>query len=142
MPYRPLTTTRAPKSIRDFVATHVDMQFADVHAMLRLPLTDGGLKAGCNFACVSTLCGLIAGASTIFYSQTGSNSERFKGVLNDYYPWRMQPIGGVSQTEAVAALYSDYRNPLRMPGRFPPGRSGDIRTSGSSWMATRESSAS
>jgi hypothetical protein len=112
MPYRPLTTTRAPKSIRDFVATHIDMQFADVHAMLRLPLTDDGLEAGCNFACVSTLCRLIAGASTIFYKQTGFNGERFKGVLNDYYPWPMQPKGGVPQTEAVAALYSEYRNPL------------------------------
>ena len=112
MAYRPLTTTRAPKSIRAFVATHVDMQFADVHAMLRLPLDGDGLEAGCNFACVSTLCGLIAGASTIFFSQTGSNGERFKGVLADYYPWRLQPKGGVSQAEAITALYSDYRNPL------------------------------
>jgi hypothetical protein len=53
------------------------MQFADVHAMPCLPLTDDGLMAGCNFACVPTLCGLVAGASTIFYSQTGSNGERF-----------------------------------------------------------------
>lgn len=112
MPYRPLDAIRAPTSIRDFIAKHIDMQFADVHAMLRLPLTDDGLEAGCNFACVSTLCGLIAGASTIFYSQTGCNGDRFKGVLNAYYPWRMQPDGGVSQAEAVAALYSDYRNPL------------------------------
>jgi hypothetical protein len=112
MAYRPLTTTRAPKSIRAFVATHVDMQFADVHAMLRLPLGGDGLEAGCNFACVSTLCGLIAGASTIFFSQTGSNGERFKGVLADYYPWRLQPKGGVSQAEAITALYSDYRNLL------------------------------
>ena len=112
MPYRPLATTRAPKSIRDFVAKHIDMQFADVHAMLRLPLDGDGLEAGCNFACVSSLCGLIAGASTIFYSQRGSNAERFKGVLNDYYPWRLQPRGGATQSEGVAAIYSDYRNPL------------------------------
>lgn len=112
MPYRPLITTRAPKSIRDFVATHIDMQFADVHAMLRLPLAEDGLEAGCNFACVSSLCGLIAGASTIFYSQSGSNAERFKGVLNDYYPWRLQPKGGATQAESVAAIYADYRNPL------------------------------
>lgn len=112
MPYRPLATTRAPKSIRDFVAKHIDMQFADVHAMLRLPLDGDGLEAGCNFACVSSLCGLIAGASTIFYSQSGSNAGRFKGVLNDYYPWRLQPKGGATQSESVAAIYSDYRNPL------------------------------
>lgn len=130
MAYRPLTTTRAPKSIRAFVATHVDMQFADVHTMLRLPLGGDGLEAGCNFACVSTLCGLIAGASTIFFSQTGSNGERFKGVLNEYYPWRLQPKGGVSQAETVDALYSDYRNPLahawavstREQGRHPDKR--------------------
>ena len=112
MSYRPLAATRAPKSIRDFVAKHIDMQFADVHAMLRLPLKDDGFEAGCNFACVSTLCGLIAGASTIFYKQTGSNGERFKGVLNDYYPWQLQPKGGVSQAESVATIYFDYRNPL------------------------------
>src|SRR5262245_8583276 len=113
MPYRPLATTHARKSIRDFVAKHIDMQFADVHAMLRLPLIDDGLEAGCNFACVSTLCGLIAGASTIFYSQHGSNRERFIGVLNEYYPWRLQPKGdATSQSESAEALYSDYRNPL------------------------------
>lgn len=130
MAYRPLTTTRAPKSIRAFVATHVDMQFGDVHTMLRLPLGGDGLEAGCNFACVSTLCGLIAGASTIFFSQTGSNGERFKGVLNEYYPWRLQPKGGVSQAETVDALYCDYRNPLahawavstREQGRYPHKR--------------------
>ena len=135
MPYRPLNATRAPNSIRDFIATHVDMQFADVHAMLRLPLDRGRNGAGCNFACVSTLCGLIAGASTIFYSQTGSNGERFKGVLNDYYPWRTQPKGGVSQAEASPLSTPTTETRLRMPGRFPPGRSGDIRTSGSSWTA-------
>jgi hypothetical protein len=89
----------------------MDMQFADVHAMLRLPLAEDGLEAGCNFACVSSLCSLIAGASTIFYSQSGSNAERFKGVLNDYYPWRLQPKGGATQAESVAAIYADYRNP-------------------------------
>lgn len=112
MSYRPLAVKRAPKSIRDFVSKHIDMQFADVHTMLRLPLDSDGLEAGCNFACVSSLCGLIAGASTIFYGQTGSNGERFRSVLDDYYPWRLQPAGGVSQAETVDALYSDYRNPL------------------------------
>jgi hypothetical protein len=80
--------------------------------MLRLPLAEDGLEAGCNFACVSSLCGLIAGASTIFYRQSGSNAERFKGVLNEYYPWKLQPTGGASQAESVAAIYGDYRNPL------------------------------
>jgi hypothetical protein len=88
------------------------MQFADVHAMLRLPLGEDGLQAGCNFACVSTLCGLIAGASTILYEQGGASGDRFRGVLNDYYPWRLQPKGGASQAASVAAIYADYRNPL------------------------------
>jgi len=113
MAFRELCTEQAPHSIRDFVRQHVDMQFADVHAMLRLPITtDTGLEAGCNFAAVSTLCGLIAGASTLLYSQHGSNRERFRGVLNDYYPWGQQPAGGVSQEESVNALWADYRNPL------------------------------
>lgn len=112
MPYRPLATTSAPRAIRDFIANHIDMQFADVHAMLRLPLTEDGLEAGCNFACVATLCGLIAGASTIFYRQSGSNADRFKGVLNDCYPWSLQPHGGASQSDSAAVIYTDYRNPL------------------------------
>jgi hypothetical protein len=112
LPYRPLATSRAPRSIRDFVAAHIDMQFADVHAMLRLPFAEDGMEAACNFACVLTLCSLIAGASTIFYEQSGSNRDRFRGVLNDYYPWSQQPKGGASQAESVTALYSDYRNPL------------------------------
>jgi hypothetical protein len=41
--YKPLATSRAPKSIRDFIAAHIDMQFAAVHAMLRLPLVEDGL---------------------------------------------------------------------------------------------------
>jgi hypothetical protein len=80
--------------------------------MLRLPFAEDGMEAGCNFACVLTLCSLIAGASTIFYEQSGSNRDRFRGVLNDYYPWSQQPKGGASQAESVTALYSDYRNPL------------------------------
>ena len=72
-----------------------------------------GWRPAATSRAVSTLCGLIAQAlSTIFFSQTGSNGERFKGVLADYYPWRLQPKGGVSQEEAITALYSDYRNPL------------------------------
>jgi len=49
--FRGLCTEQAPPSSRDFVKQHVDMQFADVHALLRLPITtDEGLEAGCNLA--------------------------------------------------------------------------------------------
>src|SRR5688572_15693368 len=44
------------KSSGDLIAAHIDMQFADVHAMLRLPLREDGSQADCDFACVSTLC--------------------------------------------------------------------------------------
>ena len=63
MPYRPLAATRAPKSIRDFVSKHIDMQFADVHTMLHLPLDSDGLGAGCNFACVSSLWPIAVAAA-------------------------------------------------------------------------------
>ena len=40
-----------PRRVVHFIRKHVDMQFADVHAMIRLPIdTDDGLKAECNFA--------------------------------------------------------------------------------------------
>ena len=113
MAYRPLATFGAPRPIRDFVADRIDMQFEDVHAMMRLPLTgDDGLRAGCNFACLTTLCVLIAGTSTIFYSRIGNDGERFCRLLVRYDPWRLQPKGGLPRTPAADVLWREYRSPL------------------------------
>jgi hypothetical protein len=113
MSYCPLATPGACRSIRDFVANHLDMQLADIHAMLRLAMPHiDGLEAGCNLASVASLCGVIAGVSTVFYRQTGSPSARFHGVLTDFYPWKQQPSGGAPRDVSVKAINDNYRNPL------------------------------
>jgi hypothetical protein len=77
MAYIPLRTHAAPESIRDFVRLHVDMQLHDVHTMLRLPPTrESGMEGGCNFASVSVLCAVLAGASTVFFRQRARSRER------------------------------------------------------------------
>lgn len=113
MPYIPLRTDGAPQSIRDFVSLHVDMQLHDVHTMLRLPIREQpGMEGGCNFATVSVLCSLVAGASTVFLRQSGLAGHRFEELVTRFYPWHAQPCGGVEQQVAVRAIYREYRNPL------------------------------
>ncbi len=131
MAYTPLRTDAAPESIRDFIRIHVDMQLHDVHTMLRLPLTkESGMEGGCNFASVSVLCALLAGASTVFFRQHGPDGERFTDLLLAHYPWNSQPRGGVEPSIAISAIYGRYRNPLvhalavstRKSGRGPTRR--------------------
>lgn len=113
MPYIPLKTDAAPQSIRDFVRLHVDMQLHDVHTMLRMPIRDQpGMEGGCNFATVSVLCSVVAGASTVFFRQGGLAGRRFEELLTRFYPWDVQPRGGVEPDVAVRAIYKEYRNPL------------------------------
>src|SRR3954466_15230861 len=105
MPYIPLQTDAAPPSIQDFVHSHVDMQLYDVHTMLRLPFVNRiGMEGGCNFARVSVLCAIIAGASTIFFRQDGTSGSRFRDVLTEHFPWAEQPRGGVEPSVATRAI--------------------------------------
>jgi hypothetical protein len=50
--------------VQGFVVQVLDMQFADVRAMLQLPRPDIGIEPACNFAIMSSLCNLISGIST------------------------------------------------------------------------------
>jgi hypothetical protein len=103
MSYIPLQTDAAPRSIRDFVRLHVDMQMHDVHTMLRLPLErQAGMEGGCNFASVAVLCAVIVGASTVFFRQDGTTGSRFREVLREHYPWLDEPRGGVEPSIRLA----------------------------------------
>jgi hypothetical protein len=86
------------------------MQLHDVHTMLRLPLPESpGMEGGCNFASVSVLCAVIAGASTVFFRQHGAAGQRFRDLLTEFYPWNEQPQGRVATAVAVDAIYDEYR---------------------------------
>jgi hypothetical protein len=69
-------------------------------------------SAGCNFPAATFLLDLINGISTALYSGPGRSGERFKTVLETYYPWDMEPSGGVSAKVGSDALYKVFRNPL------------------------------
>ena len=114
MGYQPLRIDpRSPKTVREFIRDHLDMQFHDVHCLLRLPLKGKGLDAGCNFAAAGFLLSVIAGLSTALFKQTGFDGDRFKELLEKYYPWDLEPAEGVRKPEEGSKiLYDLFRNPL------------------------------
>ncbi len=112
------------RSVRRFVRKHLDMQFADVRTMLRLPLPELGLHGGCNFAAAATLCDLLSGISVVLfdppprYYQTKQQQEakqkgrdrgiRFKALLDGYFLWEQ----GQRKAACISVLYDRVRNPL------------------------------
>src|SRR5437879_2273730 len=106
MAYRPLRIDSAtPQHVAEFIREHVDMQFHDVHCMLRLPLASADLNAGCNFTAASFLLLLIGGLSTALYRQDGGDGIRYKDVLKAFYPWDLEPSDGVGRDEGSSDLY-------------------------------------
>ena len=91
---------------------HVDLSFSDVHSMLRLPITNYGISAGCNFAITHVLMSVIGGVSTTLYKQNGHVGTRFIGVLEDYFPWELEPKGILPKNDAAKTIYNIFRNPL------------------------------
>lgn len=80
------------KAVFGFMERHIEMQIDDLRVLLQLP--SGDFKAGCNFASVTLLLNLISGFSVCLYnaSQQGltsrrDRSQRFTGLLKNYYPW-------------------------------------------------------
>jgi len=103
--------------VQGFVEKVLDMQFDDVRAMLQLPRPDIGIKPGCNFALVSSLCNLISGISmTIFkppgllheVKSSGNHSRRaFRELVANFFPY--VPPGANDFPEE---LYQLCRNPM------------------------------
>lgn len=100
--------------LKRLLAEHVDMQFIDVRTMLRLPMA--GLVGGCNFAVAAFIFNIIAGSSVCFYRASekafaarGERGERFKKLLEEFYPWEGEPV---AKAQAVELLYEAARNPL------------------------------
>ena len=101
--------------MRDFIRAHLDMQFHDVHCMFRLPMPAHDIGAGCNFAAANTLLSLVSGCSVTLYeqgSQPRKSGQFFRGVLDDFYPWDLEPPNGAAKKQAIELLYDQFRNPL------------------------------
>jgi len=103
--------------VQNFVVQVLDMQFADVRAMLQLPRPDVGITPACNFAIVSTLCSLISGISTTIYkprsvlhevrSPRFGSRRAFQELVSDHFPYT--PRGAQDFPKQV---YDLCRNPM------------------------------
>jgi hypothetical protein len=94
----------------------VDMQFDDLRTLMRLPLPEYDLTAGCNLSTASQLFSAIAGASVCFFEPSlqaitnrGDRARRFRDVLRSYYPWDGDDL---SVDQRIGCLYRSARNPL------------------------------
>lgn len=102
--------------VQQFIEQVLDMQFADVRAMLQLPRPDIGITAACNFAIVSSLCNLISGISCTIYKPTKllhelrskcGSRKCFENLVHEHFPYTPS---GVS--DFPKQLYKLCRNPM------------------------------
>jgi hypothetical protein len=79
--------SETPNAVGTFVSQKMDLYFADVHAMLRLPRPEVGITQACNFALAAVLVNVISDVSTVLYApppnrkNTGKN---FQQALRDF----------------------------------------------------------
>lgn len=113
MAYQPLNIDPATTpSVRRLIERLEALSFADVHTMLRLPVPNYRLDAGCNFAIAHVLMTAVGGISTTLYRKGSNDGERFKGLLQDHYPWDIEPTHDVTPSEGARIIYEVFRNPL------------------------------
>lgn len=113
MAYQPLNIDPAtPPTVRRLIERLETLSFRDVHTMLRLPVLNYRLDAGCNFALSHVLLTAVGGISTTLYRKGNNDGERFKGLLTDHYPWNLEPAQNVTASEGARVIYEVFRNPL------------------------------
>jgi hypothetical protein len=111
-------------ALQQLLREQVDMQFADIRVLLRLPEPALSPNVGCNFTAASMIANQISGAS-IWFFHTGFatviqreetrrklkmpiSGKRFTGFVRAYYP--RQP--GEPTLETIANHLYDMRNIL------------------------------
>jgi len=117
MAYRPIQIpAKLPANVTAFVRDSVDPLLADVHAMLRLPISDDvGLRAGCTFSAALVLLATVDGIAQVIYEHPKREiGPRFRAILEQHYPWSEEPktADAVVGSDAAETLYSTYRDPL------------------------------
>ena len=113
MAYRAMSIDSAtPPAVRRLIERLETLSFSDVHTMFRLPIPNYRLHAGCNFAIAHVLTTAIGGIATTLYRRGDTDSERFRGLLTDHYPWNLEPKQYVAPAEAARIIYQVFRNPL------------------------------
>ena len=102
-----------PELIR-VVRDALDPRLHDVHAMLRLPLNEEGLDAGCNFTIADALFGVIEGVSAELWPRYGEPYAAFDECVTAHYR-SADEIGPHQFTDNQVAgiLYGRFRSPMQ-----------------------------
>lgn len=101
-----------PSEIRSIIRDSFDLYFADVHAMLRLPLPIANIYSGCNFPVALTLFAALSAASRMLFPCAGPDGDAFVQLVAAWFPWESEPTGALQGENAARILYDDFRNPL------------------------------
>jgi hypothetical protein len=100
----------ATAEVRALLDGAVRPHLQDVRAMLRLPLPEIGITAGCNFAAVHVLLNLLSGLSRLMGPGPGRSGDHFVDFVRRRYPWHLEPNTGLSRRRGPEALYGRFRN--------------------------------
>lgn len=109
-------------AVRQLLSELIDMQFADLRILLRLPDPNLAPNVGCNFTAAAMMTNRISGFSIWFFHNRYARSlepeekkkgqaysaRRFKGFVRAYYPRQMHEPTAVT----VANHLYDARNVL------------------------------
>lgn len=118
MPYKAIQANlqQWPNVERFIRGTLEPLFFHDVHTMLRLPLREQGLTAGCNFAITHMLLASVSGISTTLFNPTpdasGASGKLFMQCLTKFYPWDVEKGLPNKLDDLADSLYNEFRNPL------------------------------
>ena len=104
----------------------------DVRKMLRLPLPEAGITAGCNFAAVHVLLNVLSGLSRLLVPGPANSGKAFKAFVERFYPWRLEPPRSrYRRRRGTAALYDSFRtgfsHDLGLLLETTPVDGGDVR---------------
>lgn len=104
--YGSAATAAVKSSLHLAVRPHLQ----DVRAMLRLPLPEVGITAGCNFAAVHVLLNVLSGLSRLMGRSPTRSDAAFRKFVARWYPWRLEPHGSsFRQKRGTKALYDSFR---------------------------------
>jgi len=113
--YTPLRIGAAASTlVTSFIQEHMELTLRDVHDMLRLPLPKLGINSALNYSVVHVLLNEIGGIATVFFDASGTNRNKYVGLLSNYYPWDVEACieDSVVGSDAANILYEFVRNPF------------------------------
>jgi hypothetical protein len=106
-------------AVRRLLQVQVDMQVADLMAMLRLPKPYVGLTESMNLTAAAQVFGLISGMSVLLYradyeylKNPTDAGRRFKGMVREYMP--LTHPEDLGPGHAAEVMWKFARNPLAL----------------------------